>query len=225
MTLKLRTLIPELHEHAKVRFEQRDLIGLLILIDGHERVRFVRDNIDVLKDAGLYEAALLQALLGSSQTNAHYHSESLQMLLFRADRDRMFSLGEPLPESPDGYYTIYRGIAGDPEQYSRNGRRLLKLGRRPRGISWTTSLVVATYFATLYEHLKDPVVLSATIPKDKIWCYTNQRDEHEVICIPVFDYVQVPLAPKEEVNAWREQIKAKDRAALEAAKAKWANRK
>ncbi len=214
-TLQLRTLTPELHKHAQERFEQRDLIGLLILIEGHVRVSFVRDNIQVLKDVELYEAALLQSLLGSSQTNAYYHPELLMMLLVDADRERMLSLGDPLPESPDSHYTIYRGIAGDPEQYSRNGSRLLKPGRRPNGISWTTSSIVATHFATFYDDRTDPVVLSGKIPKDLVYCYTNQRSEHEVMCIPAFDYVQVPFAPKEELEAWREQIKAKDKTALE----------
>lgn len=214
-TLELRTVPTELRKHAEERFEQRDLIGLLILIEGHIRVSFVRDNIQVLKDVGLYEAALLQSLLGSSQTNAHYHPELLLMLLVDADRDRMLSLGDSLPESPDGHYTIYRGIAGDPEQYSRNGLRLLKPGRRPNGISWTISLVVATHFATFYDDRKDPVVLSGKIPKDLIYCYTNQRDEHEVMCIPAFDYAQVPFEPKEELETWRGQIKTKDKTALE----------
>ena len=214
-TLQLRTLTPALHKRAEECFEQRDLNGLLILIEGHERVSFVRDNIQTLKEVGLYEAALLQSLLGSSQTNAHYHPELLMMLLVDADRDRMLSLGDLLPESPDGHYTIYRGIAGNPEQYSKDGLRLLQPGRRLNGISWTTSLIVATHFATFYDDRKDPVVLSGEIPKDLIYCYTNQRNEHEVMCIPAFDYTQVPFAPKEELEAWREQIKAKDKIVFE----------
>jgi hypothetical protein len=100
-----------------------------------------------------------------------------------ADRKKLQSMGDPLPENKDTY-TLYRGIAGK------------GAARRKYGHSWTGTLETAIWFAQRL-YFDKPVVYKADVPKDCICFYTNERDEDEYVC----------LTPKELklVIFWRQE--------------------
>ena len=211
--LELRCVKPELHKEARQRFRDNNAKHLLWLVGGHERVYLVRDNVEALKERNMYEIALLEALLGTSQTNAHIHPWILVRLLSEADQKRMRALGQPLPQSQDGWYQLYRGVAGPERDVILNG--FPTPARRIReGISWTNSLVVATHFATAYDFLEDPAVYEAKIHRDAVYCFTNERSEQEFIVLPhvgdgITDVRRVQFAPDSQVSAWREGFRKK----------------
>lgn len=63
--------------------------------------------------------------------------------------------------------TVYRGVG---------------VGRARRGLSWTANKDTAVWFAKRFNH-KDRVgyVLTATVPKSRIFCYLNDRGEDELV--------------------------------------------
>lgn len=52
------------------------------------------------------------------------------------------------------------------------------------GISWTTNLNVAKFFATRFGYEEGSIILQATVKKDDILAFTNCRNEYEAIINP-----------------------------------------
>jgi len=136
---------------------------------------YVVDNARLLKSKGLFERGLLCAWLGS-KTNIRNWSRSLPRTFFSSfsDRSALLEAGQPLPG--DGPFTLYRGVAG------------AGAARRIRGISWTSSLECARWFATWYAdrfRLPNPSVYKSLVPKENVLAYSNDRKEQEfLLCLP-----------------------------------------
>jgi hypothetical protein len=129
----------------------------------------VFDNMDALKQAGVYEAALIQGY--TLPATAGDVPDSLIELLFgRADRERLLLAGNPLP--PGEHFTIYRGVSG----FSPN--------RRNRGWSWSLSKETAEWFANRFGFFGDPAVYQAEIDRREVLAYVNDRQEQEILCRP-----------------------------------------
>lgn len=68
--------------------------------------------------------------------------------------------------------TVYRGVA---------------VGRNPRGLSWTSNMDVAKWFANRFNHgTRQGYVQAAEVKKEHILAYFNSRDEDEIV-------INVPL--------------------------------
>lgn len=168
--LNLRHVPPSLHGAAREHFEQGDVLGLLCMADNQSGLDIVRDNWQILKDAGLYERALLEAYIGCRVNNVAHPKSMLDLLFWLADRSRLRDCGSPLPGR--GPFVLYRGVAG-------TGRR-----RRINGHSWTESLGVACWFAgraAIYR-LADPAIYTTTVTARAVFAYCADRGEAEFIC-------------------------------------------
>jgi len=169
--LNLSTVPRFLWDKACKCLNDGDVIGLMCTMDNENYLRFIAQNYEALIERGIYEAALFDAWTGC-RTNWHRYSNSdIQCLFIFANREKMLSLGYPLPG--DGPYTIYRGIAGRGS------------ARRIRGRSWTADFEKAKWFAKRFGHLENPAVFQATVDKPCIYAYTNEREEQEFIIDPV----------------------------------------
>jgi hypothetical protein len=56
-------------------------------------------------------------------------------------------------------------------------------GKNFSGYSWTTDQEKAWWFAKRFAHLGTPQVRRATLSKDRLFAYINDRDEQEVIIL------------------------------------------
>jgi hypothetical protein len=132
-------------------------------------LRVVLDNPHALKDRGIYEQCLVFAYT-DCRVNHHWLPESQLRGLFEiADREKLLAAGDPFPN--EGEFRLYRGIAG-------HGR-----ARRPLGISWTSSLAIACWFANRLK-LPNPAVVTSTVSASEVWAVINARGEQEFIVRP-----------------------------------------
>jgi hypothetical protein len=167
-TLWLHMVDPEMHAKTEEAFREGNVLRMLCTMDNMRAIEFVEANISALQIAGIYEQCLVGAYIG---TRTSLHGESLCSLraLFRlADRAALLLAGDPVPAGTS--FVLHRGIAG-------RGRQ-----RRTHGLSWTGSIEVARWFARRAgEHLPDPAVVTAVVPRESIFFYSNEREEDEYV--------------------------------------------
>lgn len=127
----------------------------------------VFDNMALLKKRGMYEAALLTAFC-SVKTNYHHWSlATIKGMFDEADRMKLQSLGITIPAEP---VIAYRAVAG------------VGKNRRVKGLSWTTSLDMACWFAwRTSSWLENPAVFKCVFDPKDIYVIHNQREEDELI--------------------------------------------
>lgn len=142
----------------------------------------VHDNVDALMERGIYERCLAQAFIGAGVNNRHVQLSVLQGLFEHADRARLRAAGQPLP-SP-GPFTLYRGVSGR------------GAARRVRGMSWTSSLPIACWFAQRFGG-ESPAVVSLVASADEVLFYTSDRNEDEFVIFPPAKVSRVRIPPRE----------------------------
>src|SRR5579872_1965632 len=146
--LDLSTVSPMLHHQAVRAFDDGDADGFIACVDGGNTLALVFDNRTALLWRGIYEEALLGAL--SSANTSNWRTDVIDYLFDIADLDKLRDAGDPLPGQEP--FTLYRGVNG------HRGRR------RVRGISWTDSLDIACYFASVrYDYLPIGSVYAARV--------------------------------------------------------------
>lgn len=161
---------PALHAQALSALAAGDAERFLFLSKGNTyHLDVVLQNLPLLKAKGLYETALLSALIGTWTNHAHYSMGVLHWLITCADRGALLRAGNSLPGP--GPFTVYRGVGGRGP------------ARRVRGLSWTASRDRARWFAgrTGLWRLADPAVYAARVPREHVLAYTNERKEKEFL--------------------------------------------
>src|SRR5207249_9841255 len=151
-------------------FAERDAQGFVWSVGSQAELQLVLDNLFPLRAAGIYEAALLEALTGTRMNHAHWPLALLHFMLRCADPTRFRAAGDPLPgQAP---FRLYRGVAGDA------GRRKI------RGLHWTATATTAAWFATRFTctgHLRDPAVYVVDVPASAVLAYVNDRHEDDYL--------------------------------------------
>lgn len=166
-------------EKAQQDFENGDVLSVFCKMSNEHCLEFVDDNIDTLKEAGLYEQALVEAFTATRTNNVAWTAAYLRNLFMIGDRHKFRKVGSPMPVS--GALTIYRGVAG-------HGRL-----RRHDGGSWTSEIDAACWFAVRLG-LANPAILTATVDYAEVLCHRTDRGESEFIVWPEKrDRVKMPL--------------------------------
>ncbi len=166
---------PALQGLAEQCWEQRDADGLMVLLDDDRRLFFIDQNIDQLKAKGIYEEALLNAWTSVKYTWLLYFDFSEIIEFFQmADPDKLRDAGDPIPDQSE--FTLYRGVSGTGNARDQNG------------LSWTASPNVAAWYATRFDHLDDPAVYQATVPRKEIMAYINDRCDQTYLLLPFAEY-------------------------------------
>ena len=113
---------------------------------------------------GMAEKAMLSAW--SNQKSTFHHTDAMRWLFERSDRQKLLAAGDPLPEGDT--FTLYRGV-------NRNGN--------PHGFSWTTSIDVASRFASMFGF--EGTVYSVEVPRSDVYAYIHEsgRTEHEMLLL------------------------------------------
>jgi len=108
-------------------------------------------------------------LIASKTSYWYWDLQQLRSLVARADQARLRAAGDPFPEQP--FYVLYRGVAGAGRQ------------RHIRGLSWTSPLAQAQWFARRWDDLPDPAVYVVRVPAEHVWAYTNEHQEDEYVLL------------------------------------------
>ena len=167
--LDLQAVEPLAREFAIEAFANRDAEGFTIAAySTGGTLAIVVDNAGLLMQLGMYEAALVYGYTGCKWSHCLWDMDVIQDLFDWGDREELRAVGSPLPGP--GPFTLYRGV-------SREGRE-----RQVDGMSWTSSLDVACFFALVWNH--DPAVYQATVQADEVYCHYLGRNEEEFICRP-----------------------------------------
>ena len=99
--------------------------------DTHTEIDLVCLNATALKQRGMYESALIEAYIGCKIDHRRHGTAFLEMLFRFGNRDNLRSRGQPLPGP--GPFRIVRGVQ--------------KASKRVRGLSWTTDIDIACWYA------------------------------------------------------------------------------
>jgi hypothetical protein len=157
-----------LQDKARQSFQKGDVVGFLGRASNECSLMLVWNNLGLLRQRGIYEEALLHAITATRTNNHGFGREALEILLRIADKAKLLAAGDPMPGP--GPFTLYRGVAGN-----TNARRI-------RGISWTSTLERATWFANRFPILANPSVYKAEVEAAHILAYVgSHRNEDEYI--------------------------------------------
>jgi hypothetical protein len=178
-SLWLDPISPVLRDRATRALECGDVNGFLCTAGNEYGFYLVAHNLVRLREAGLYEAALLEAYAATRVNNAHHLEAFLKSLFRYGDRRRFREAGDPLPGP--GPFTLYRGVAGGGEK------------RRERGLSWTLDLDAAWWFAYWFHLQKredapaNPAVVSITVGEPDVIAYAKdcgKNDQDFIVLVP-----------------------------------------
>ena len=168
--LWLEAIPPADRPGAVAAFNERNLDGFLRFAPPTSAMGLVAENQQALVDCGLYEKGLLIAY--SEAQTGRYSQEYLVGLFEAGDPAKLRAAGDPLPNQAS--FTLYRGVRG----YSDEGRVV-------RGLSWTDSVLIASWFAWWRkwpdDELIDPAVYRATVPRAAVVAFTTARGEREFL--------------------------------------------
>ncbi len=154
-----------LHAQAREAFAAGNFRRFLMSAENTAGLALVWKNWEALRKRGIYEAALLDAFTSTRTNNAGWSASDLEFFFSLADRAQLLAAGEPLPGP--GPFTLYRGVSG-------KGRR-----RRVRGLSWTSSIEKARWFADRYPGLDDPAVFRVNVEADAVLAYLHEQGRQE----------------------------------------------
>ena len=85
------------------------------------------------------------------------------------NREKFLAAGDPLPNSIP---TLYRGVAGIPKY------------RHVRGISWTSDVEMAKWFATRFGLVKPAVYYIENIDPSLVWAHDNDAESEYLVMLP-----------------------------------------
>ena len=157
---------------ARIRegLDTADAELFLSSVDNQSAMFLVQLYAAQLNDVGILEHAFRLAHTGTRVNNIHTDPVAVGVLFHTMDRDKLRECGDPLPDGDP--LTIYRGVSGDsPADYAG-------------GISWTTDLGCACWFALRYPELKNPTVYVADVGRGDVAWFDNGRQESEVVLWP-----------------------------------------
>jgi len=174
------SLVPvDVRRQFQKYFDDGDGRGIVFLVGGNS-LRFVLGNVRALKARGIYEPALVTAYTHAEPSWWDWRLKTLDWMFKRANRAKLRTWGDPLP--PGEGYTLYRGVAGKGSC------------RHVSGMSWTCDLDKAKWFACRFLQ-PDPAVYKTVAKQEDVYCYLNDRDEHDFI-LRTQRYQRLNICPK-----------------------------
>ena len=142
---------------------------ILILMDNMDGLDWVWRHRKILRDRDTYEKSLLHAYSACRVNWCHIPLLNLRYLFSLADQHKMILAADPLPDQET--FTLYRGVAG-------RGKY-----RRVSGISWTSDITTAEFFAARFKDRGDPAVYRIKVSRDSIFArlHESYRNENEYL--------------------------------------------
>jgi hypothetical protein len=199
---------------AREMWAEGNVEGFLALTDSPDRQMLFMCNFQSLKQAGLLERALTYTYSTMNLGMAVSITDLARWFKSECNRERLRAAGDPMPDGDDPL-TLYRGVG------RWSGRR--------RGMSWTGTLSVATWFACRggYEDREEterqvakggPLVLKTSIKRKDVLFYTLDEDEY-VLVPPGHKFIfEVPMRDVDEIGAHLQAYGARHKQMAEAAR-------
>lgn len=165
--LKLQGIPPVNWAQARRYANSGDVGGFFGSTDSGTSMYLLTRNWWWFKRRGLHVKALLFAW--SNQKVAYKWEDAVRYFLDECDRDELLRCSDPFPEGD--CYTLYRGVQNCAHRQSNS-----------LGLSWTTSLDVAKWFAG-----QDGSVYSATVKREDVYARIHEsgRGEHEMLVLSI----------------------------------------
>ena len=162
--LRLKGIPPPLWQQARRHANAGEVGGFFGSTDSGTSMYLLTRNWSWFKRRELHVKALLFAW--SNQKVAYQWEPAMRYHLLECDRADLFNCSDPFPEGES--YTLYRGVQRKSD---------------PRGISWTTSLEVARWFATRMGG--NGTVHTATVKRKDVYAHIHEsgRGEHEMLLL------------------------------------------
>jgi len=157
-----------LWDQAKEYWDAGEDDNILICMDNMDGLEWVSRHLDILIDRGTYEKSLLHAYSACRLNWCHYSLLDLRYLFSLADRNKMLLAADPLPD--EQIFTLYRGVSGKGKY------------RRVSGISWTSDISTAKFFAARFK-FENPAVYRIQVSRAKIFArlHESYRTENEYL--------------------------------------------
>lgn len=161
--LKLQGIPPVNWAQARRHINAGNISGFLGSTDSGNSMNLVTRNWWWLEQRGLHVKALLMAW--SNQKIAYHWEPAMRYFLLECDRAELIRCSDPFPEGDS--YTLYRGVQNFALRQSN-----------PHGLSWTTSLEAAKWFAG-----HDGTVYMATVKREDVYARIHEsgRGEDEML--------------------------------------------
>jgi len=156
---------------ASAALQKRDAAQFVYCCgDSETRLGIVLDAMGDLASLGMLEQSLVVACTSARTNNSHLAPRYLEAIFNElCDRSKLLAAGDPLPGA--GPFRVFRGVAG------QRGQRFV------RGLSWTSDLDLACWFACRFD-LETPAVYSAEVQASEVFFYTERRNESEFVVRP-----------------------------------------
>lgn len=150
-----------------------------------EGFQFIVNNFAILSDIGCLETNWLEAYVHASDFS-HTPLDKLKEIFDKCDKNKLQEIN---PIIPDGLhrFSIFRGCAG-------NEHRM--------GMSWTSSLDKAIWYATKhkeYNDLDNFCVYASVVDKSEIYC-----------CLTVYETKEAPEYIAFPKDCWKIEIPAEE---------------
>jgi hypothetical protein len=164
--LKLKGILPTLWPQARRAANAGEVGRFFGSTDSGTSMYLLTRNWSWFKQRGLHVKALLFAW--SNQKVAYQWEPAVRYRLEECDRAELLRCSDPFPEGDS--YNLYRGVQGKSD---------------PHGVSWTTSLEVARWFATRMGG--NGTVYTATVKREDVYAYIHEsgRGEDEMLVLSI----------------------------------------
>jgi hypothetical protein len=165
--LKLKGILPTLWLQARRYANAGEVGGFFGSAESGTSMYLLSRNWWWFKQRNLHIKALLMAW--SNQKVAYQWEVAMRYFLSDCDRADLLRCSDPFPEGDS--YTLYRGV-----------QNLAHRKSNPLGLSWTTSLDVAKWFAG-----QDGTVYMVTVKREDVYARIHEsgRGEHEMLVLSI----------------------------------------
>lgn len=158
-------------------------------------LHFVVAHSHDLFDVGHYEHCLVMAYVGDFGQPRNLPIDQIQAAFRGADKLKLKLLSDSFPTTWP--LRLYRGVSGFDSE------------RMTRGVSWTTRLDVACFFALKYNS-PNPKIHVADVDEDEVFFHSNKREESEFVAIPASFIVLECSIDEMTIRSEREKSRIKE---------------
>jgi hypothetical protein len=152
--LRLKGIPKPLWGQAREALAESHVGGFFSSASSDASMYLLLRNWDWFTIRGLAEKALIEAW--SNQKRTYAYSPHIPRLLDVVDRAKLLAAGDPLPEGET--FRLYRGVSGDGDPY---------------GASWTLSLEIARFFASI-PYWGSGTIYAITVSRSDIYAYLHE---------------------------------------------------
>jgi hypothetical protein len=140
----------------------------MLTLHKNDHIQFLLNNIDIFKNQGCYEKAVLMLYYLKNTSFVIFGKYSTWKMLFQqCDTQRLYGQGKPFPHQT---ITAYRGSATG----------------EPKGLSWTINTKEVEWFLDRWQDkdLGGGTIFALDITREDVMHYREDEQRQEIILLP-----------------------------------------